>query len=341
MKEPNFEPDTTEIEALEEGVAEFVHEGIVDTISNEMETTEEVEAGLSDKEIKGYEQEAIEEFAEESVGELIEEELRNTDYSEELIEKLKEAGIEKLESQIPTKKVHAPREQNSGKPTKTVGSEGTPKPHNYPTQPEKQKDPSLPRGEKSSYKPTPREMLEARKKGSTEYLENETRRPSNDPDVIKHRKNEEEKTLEQLEEIETELEFLPPDPEEAEIEIEDISDEEAQAQGWKDNHERKHWKEGTLEHAKFLKETSKRQKLNTTKSRLSVGITNKDLGECGSAEKRIVARAHLPSYMLPENRTEPYDIERLEEEIRLAKEEGNLEDLDDEDFESNPEELEH
>ena len=334
MENPIIDPNMEEINALaEEAASELIHEDLVDAISEQMGTLEEGlrNPNLSDSEISEYEQQAIDECERESIGELIEQEFRQQGIPEDRIEKLKETGIEDLDYNIPTKKIPEQKEKNIRSPSKTGGSEGSPRAWHYPTEVKKYNDPPLPRGEKSAYAPTQRERLEAKKEGLTEFLENETRRPSNDPDIIRYRKREEEKTLEQLEKIEAQLEVLPPDPEKPKIEIEDITDEEAQAEGWQDNRERKHWKEGTAAHDQFLTDTSKKQKLNAIKSKLSVGITNEDLAACGSAEHRIAARAHLPLSMWPEHRTEPYDTDEFEEEIRLATEE----DLEDEDQEEN------
>lgn len=287
-------------------------ESIDDMLEDEIESIND--------EIESFAQQAINEENRESEGILIEEELRQQGFSEDRIEELTEKGIELLENDIPTKNIPVPKEKSFSPPQKTGGSEGNPKAWHYPTEVQKQRDSPWPKGEKSAYTPTKRERFEAMKEGLTEYLENETRRPSNDPNIIKHRESEEEKTIKQLEEIEAQLETLPPHPEEQETEIEDVSDEEARAEGWRDNHERKHWKKDTQGHDQFLTKQSKNQKLNSIKSLLSVGITPEDLAECASAQSRIAARAHLPLSMLPENMDKPYDIEELEEEIGQAEE---------------------
>ena len=325
MENQFFDLDA-EIDAIsEEILSEVAHDILMEETLEELESLDEASQSFSDSEIDSFAQEFINEEVVESRETLIAEELRQQGCSEDRIEELTEKGIEMMGESLPTKNIYEPKEKSSSHPEKKVGSEGSSRTFNYPTQPEKRSDPPLPQGEKSAHVPSSRERLEAMREGIKEYL---------DSDYVSPHK--EEQFTEKLEEIESKLENLPPDTEEPEVEIEDVSDEEAQSEGWKDNRERKTWKEGTAGHDQFLTETSKRQKLNAVRGRLSVGITNEDLGECGSAQSRIVARAHLPQHMLPENMDEPYDTEELEEEIRLATEEA--EELEDKDPEENSEE---
>ncbi|RLI97074.1 MAG: hypothetical protein DRO96_01545 [Candidatus Aenigmatarchaeota archaeon] len=299
-----------------------------------LQETAYAEFASVNEEIESFAQEAINEENRQSEEILIEEELQEQGIPEHIIQELTERGIDLLEG-------NTPQQQNTSEKSfvplqKSSGSEGSPRPWHYPTDVKKYKDPPWPKGDKSSYTPSRRERLEATKSGMQEYL---------DSDYVTEDKRDQ--FTEQLEKIEEELELLPPHPEEKPIEIEDVSDEEAQSEGWRDNHERKHWKEGTAAHAKFLDDTSRKQKLNAIKTKLSAGITNEDLAECGSAIQKSVARAHLPLKMWPEYRNEPYDPEFYDEELQRyinsekdnsTEDEDNTESEEEYDSEENTEE---
>jgi len=240
-----------EIEGFDESVEEIgfaVHEAIGDT-----------DAGIDQAM-----QEAIYEFSEGSTKGAIEEALQEEGIPEENITELTEKGYGIITKAQTEQEVSAEEEIQGLK--QTTGREGTPKPYNYPSVPNKKARHNIPYPSgKNTAHISNRERLEAMKEGLEEFLSQP------------HKTwQQEEAATEKLEEIQQQLNGLPPDPPEPEEpEIEDISDEEAQAMGYQDARERKTWLEGTESVKQIPKNVYKPAKLNTIKGIYSQGLENK------------------------------------------------------------------
>lgn len=274
-----------ELEGMDEGAEELI------------EQTEALtkEGSAEDNAINEAIKESIKEFNEDAVKEAVSNALEEEgiEPTDELVEKGREILAEEGRQ---TDRGSTIEEEPAQPPKEITGSEGTPK--SYYDRPEKSAKQEVPwPGGKNTAKITKRERLEAIKEGLDTYLEEDAKRISKDPDVIEHRQHIKERTLEKLQEIEEELNSLPPHPPKQERpKIEDVTEKIAKQCGYedaeqmRDSLEYQEWAEG-------LDNFRKESKLRFIKDIYSRGI-EKDgkfgfeaLGEANKELDQIIKEA--------------------------------------------------
>jgi hypothetical protein len=247
------------------------------------EITEAIESASITKEEIAAEKEAITEAVQESIREAtgdaikdaVREALQSEDqnYDQEEIEEMTETAYHLL--------TKTPEETNQNKIIQKEaihslegikGSEGTPRPYNYPSEPDKKAKRNLPWGQGKTTEAIPeKQRLQATKEGLEQYLQR------NLPD------HERERTEQKLEDISQRLQELPDEPEQEQDEEEEtqepISDEQAQSEGYADAQEQQAWAEGTESIKKLSKNIRRAATLTYIKDLASIGITPKDLTE--------------------------------------------------------------
>ncbi|MBU2541752.1 MAG: hypothetical protein KJ593_07595 [Candidatus Omnitrophica bacterium] len=234
-------------------------EGIEEAENISLDATKE-----ADELIEQSMQEGISEFSADATKDTIANIMHEEGIPEEKIEALTEKGHELLSKEPAKHEVSEEKEIQGLK--QTSGREGSPKPYNYPSEPGKKAQHNIPYPfGKNTEEISQRERLEAMKEGLEEFLETPHKTP-----------HQEEAVIEKLEEIQQQLSGLPPDPPEPEEpEIEDVTDKQAQAEGWQDARERKTWLDGTESVKQIPKNVYKPAKLNTIKGMYSQGLENK------------------------------------------------------------------
>jgi len=238
-------------------------ESIEETESLSLDATKE-----ADELIEQSMQEGISEFSADATKDTIADVMHEEGIPEEKIETLTEKGYELLNKEPAEQNVREEEEEIRGL-KQTSGREGSPKPFNYPDKPEDvRKNMPWPSG-KNTAQISQRERLEATKEGLEEFLE------------TPHKTwQQEEAVTEKLGETEQQLSELPPDPpEEEKTEIEDVTDKQAQAEGWQDAKERKTWLEATQGYNEMIEKLPKEGKKQYIKDMYSTGIGFEGLGE--------------------------------------------------------------